>query len=243
MKLDLLHVTKQFGCQKIVNDVNLSIPSCEAISLIGPSGSGKSTLLRLVAGLEYPTSGKILLDDKEIIFEERALRQYRKKIGILFQALNLFPHLTAMQNISYPLEYVHGLSKEEAEKQSMDLLARFKMEKHAFKKPASLSGGQSQRVALIRAIAFQPKILLLDEPTSALDPLMTVEVLDLITELKQAGVALIIVTHHLHFAEKISNWTIFLQEGKVIEAAPTVSFFKDPQTKEVKNYLSQLLKY
>lgn len=242
MKLEVKGLDKSFGTHKILSHINLKIPN-QAIALIGPSGSGKSTLLKILAGLECPDKGSVIMDNEEMVFEEKALRQHRLKVGIVFQSWNLFPHLTALNNISLPLHCVHGYSKQEAEALSFDLLKRFDMASSSNKKPSQLSGGQNQRVAIIRAIAKRPKILLFDEPTSALDPLMTSEVLDLITELKQEGSVFVIATHHLSFAQKISDWTVFLSGGKVIESNQTSLLFKNPQNAEVKFYFDQVLKY
>lgn len=243
MKLEIFALTKKFNGHAALKNIFLNVPSAQALALLGPSGSGKSTLLRVVAGLIYPTNGEIRIDDKALIFEENALREYRLKLGILFQAFNLFPHLTALENISLPLYRVHGYSEEEADAIGMDLLKRFDMQKHANKKPWQLSGGQCQRVAIIRAIAIQPHYLFFDEPTSALDPLMTAEVLDLIAELKKEGRNLIIATHHLTFAKKICDWTVFLDDGRIVESKSTPEFFQNPESSEVKSYLSQVLKY
>lgn len=243
MKLDVLALTKNFNGQSALKNINLAIPSAKAIALIGPSGSGKSTLLRMIAGLVYPTHGEIYINDEPMIFNEKALRQYRLKLGILFQAYNLFPHLTALENISLPLYRVHGYSEEQANSLGINLLERFGMQNHAKKKPWQLSGGQCQRVAIIRAIAIQPQFLIFDEPTSALDPLMTAEVLDLIAELKNEGRNLVIATHHLTFAKKVCDWIVFLDEGKLIESKKSTEFFHNPESEEAKSYLSKVLKY
>ncbi|CCB87661.1 glutamate transport ATP-binding protein GluA [Parachlamydia acanthamoebae UV-7] len=243
MKLEITQLEKAYNKQKVLKNINLSIPEAQSLALLGPSGSGKSTLLRILAGLESPTCGRVNFDGVPLIFEEKQLRQHRLKLGILFQSWNLFPHLTALENISLPLYRVHGYSKEDADSQAMTLLNRFELAKHAHKKPAELSGGQCQRVAIIRAIAIQPSMLLFDEPTSALDPLMTSEVLDLIVELKKEGKQFIIVTHHISFARKICDWILFLSEGKVLDSKPTSQFFDHPASPEIQYYLEQVLKY
>ncbi|KAF3361994.1 Glutamate transport ATP-binding protein GluA [Chlamydiales bacterium STE3] len=243
MKLEFEGLSKVFEKHSILNNLTLMIPDAQAIGIIGPSGSGKSTLLRVLAGLEFPTCGKIYLDDKEILYQEKFLRGHRRQLGIVFQSFNLFPHLTALENICLPLIKVHRIPKEEAEEKALGLLKRFGMTKHALKRPSALSGGQSQRVAIIRAIATNPTILLLDEPTSALDPFMTVEVLDLILELKQEMKQLIIVTHHLQFVKRATDYIVFIDEGKIEEATVTSTFFNHPKSDIAKNYLNEILKY
>ncbi|MFA6916545.1 MAG: amino acid ABC transporter ATP-binding protein [Parachlamydiales bacterium] len=243
MKLEISKLTKTFGPQKAISSMDLVLPDCQSLLFIGPSGSGKSTLLRLLAGLEYPNSGTMTINDQPIVYEEEALRKYRSSLGIVFQSWNLFPHLTALENIVLPLHRVHGLSKEEAIARSLELLRRFGLEKHAHKKPYALSGGQVQRIALIRAVSIQPKMLMLDEPTSALDPLMTAEVLDLIMELKKDEKDFVLVTHHLQFARKVADWVLFIAEGQIIEHGTPDSLFNHPKSPLVKEYMEKVLAY
>lgn len=243
MKLEIHQLVKKFGSHEAISGITLSLSEFQTLVLIGPSGSGKSTLLRLMAGLEYPDCGSIAFDNKKIEFEEKALRHYRSGLGIVFQSWNLFPHLTALENIVLPLHHVHGLRHEDAEEQSLALLKRFDMEQHAQKKPFALSGGQAQRVALIRAVAGQPQMLMLDEPTSALDPLMTAEVLELILELKREQRNLILVTHHLHFARKIADQILFISEGKAIEQGSVYQVFDNPHSPLVKQYMAKVLAF
>lgn len=243
MNLEVTNLSKNFGSHRILKDMSFSIPATHSIGIIGTSGSGKSTLLRILAGLESPTSGEIIFDGEKLIFEEKYLRKHRLHMGIVFQSFNLFPHLTALENICLPLTKVHGVSEDEATSIAISLLKRFHMEKHAHKRPGALSGGQSQRVAIIRGIAAKPKVLFLDEPTSALDPYMTVEVLDQILELKEEMGKIILITHHLQFAQKSTDWIIFLDEGKVTETTPTAAFFHHPSSEEALRYLNTVLKY
>lgn len=243
MKLEIHNLTKKFGSHRAISSLNLSLSDFQTLVLIGPSGSGKSTLLRLLAGLEYPDEGSIAFDGKKLVFEEKALREHRRGLGIVFQSWNLFPHLTALENIVLPLTHVHGFSLAEAESQSLALLKRFELESHAHKKPFGLSGGQAQRVALIRAVAGQPSLLMLDEPTSALDPLMTAEVLELILELKKEERHLILVTHHLHFARKIADQILFIAEGKILEKGNVTQVFDHPQSLLAKHYMSKILAF
>lgn len=243
MKLEIEQLKKNYGSQPAIAIDHLLIPNCHTLVFLGPSGSGKSTLLRLIAGLAYPDSGTITIDDKAILYEEKELLNYRRTLGVVFQSWNLFPHLTALENIVLPLHYVHGLSKEEAIGRSTELLKRFDLDKHANKKPYALSGGQAQRVALIRAIAVHPKLLILDEPTSALDPLMTSEVLDLIQELQQEKRDIILVTHHLHFAQRTADHVLFISEGKVLENGTPEEVFDHPKSLQAKQYMTKVLAY
>jgi polar amino acid transport system ATP-binding protein len=223
MKLEIKQLVKKFGTQRAIAIDDLNIES-STLAILGPSGSGKSTLLRMIAGLTYPDSGTISINDQPIIFAEKELRQYRKSLGIVFQSYNLFPHLTALENIVLPLVEVQNMPKDEADFISMELLKRFGLDKHAHKKPYTLSGGQVQRVALIRAIATHPKLLILDEPTSALDPLMTAEVLELIIELK-------------------NDQVLFIAEGRLLEKGSTEKVFEHPNSQQAKEYMSKVLAY
>jgi len=243
MNLEIEKLKKYFGKQQSIGIGHLHVRGTKTLVLIGPSGGGKSTLLKLIAGLYKPDSGSISVDGKAICYEEKELLAYRRKIGVVFQSWNLFPHLTAMENIILPLQHVHGQSFEEAKTTSLKLLKQFELEKHAHKKPYALSGGQIQRVALIRAIAIQPTLLLLDEPTSALDPLMTSEVLDLILELKNEGRDLILVTHQLQFAKRIADRILFIADGHVLEHGTSSQVFENPTSPEAKNYMLKVLTY
>lgn len=242
MKLEINQLIKTFGSHRAIAIDKLSITT-PTLVILGPSGGGKSTLLRMIAGLSYPDSGTIAINGQELIFKEKYLRQYRKLIGVVFQSYNLFPHLTALENIVLPLEYVQNMTREEATSISMDLLKRFALDKHADKKPHALSGGQVQRVALIRAIAIQPKLLILDEPTSALDPLMTAEVLELIMEFKDEKRDIIMVSHHLQFAKRIADQVLFVSEGKLLEKGSPNEVFEHPVSQQAKDYMSKVMAY
>lgn len=243
MKLETHRLRKTFGKHEVIESLDLSIPECRTLALIGPSGSGKSTFLRLLAGLEVPTSGKVMIDGKEIVYREPELIEHRKSLGIVFQSWNLFPHLSALENIVLPLKVVHGYSLEEARSRAFSLLQRFDLKIHADKKPYELSGGQVQRAALIRAVAGQPKMLMLDEPTSALDPLMNAEVLTLIAELKKELSGLVLITHQLNFAKKMADQVIFLDRGKAIEYGPKNQVFEQPEHPLVREYMRRVLAY
>lgn len=242
MKLEINQLSKAFGAQRVLCDVGIAIEG-HAIVLIGPSGGGKSTLLRVIAGLEYPDSGDVRLDGESLRFDEQSLRIHRRRVGVVFQSANLFPHLSALANITLPLTRVFGQSNEEARETAMQLLRRFELGDHAGKRPAQLSGGQRQRVAIVRAVAIRPKFLLFDEPTSALDPEMTSEVLDMISELRAEGRDLLLVTHHLAFARKVADQIAFLASGQILDHAPNAEFFTSPRAPAVQQFLDRVLKY
>jgi polar amino acid transport system ATP-binding protein len=243
MRLELAHIQKTYGDHVALNDLSLILPQMRTVAVIGPSGSGKSTLLRVIAGLEVPDGGSLSLDGRTVQFDEKYLLPYRRGIGVVFQSINLFPHLSALQNITLPLEKVHGYAPGEAVTYAMRLLSRFQLEGHSQKMPAELSGGQKQRVAIARAVAIKPRLLLLDEPTSALDPEMTVEVLDLISELRQEGRPLLIVTHEIGFARKAADQVVFLHAGRVLEYGEASDLFETPSTPELRGFLGKVLRY
>ena len=243
MKLSLQHVVKRFGAHTVIDDVNLELDGVHCLALIGPSGGGKSTLLRIVAGLEYPTSGTVVLNDRPIEYHDEALLRHRRSIGTVFQAFNLFPHMTALKNITLPLEKVHGRTPEEARELAEGTLRRFQLLDHAYKRPAELSGGQRQRVAIARAIAIKPQVVLFDEPTSALDPEMTAEVLELIEELKQEGRDLVLVTHEMGFARRLADRVALLANGRIEEIGPPEQLFAAPHSAITKGFLSRVLRY
>ena len=183
------------------------------------------------------------MNDEEIHFRERQLREYRKHVGMVFQAYNLFPHLTALANIMLPLEKVHKKKRADAESTGRGLLEHFGLAEHAGKKPAELSGGQKQRVALSRAMAIRPRILLLDEPTSALDPEYTSEVLEMIEILRREGQDQILVTHEMGFARHVSDWVLLLSEGKIVEQGVPEEIFEHPKSLEAQKFFEKILKY
>jgi polar amino acid transport system ATP-binding protein len=243
MRLDLYGLEKWFGRQAALQGITGSITDFKALAIIGPSGGGKTTLLRLIAGLEIPDRGGLAVDGEELLFSREALRRHRQGIGMVFQAFNLFPHLTALENITLPLEKVHGYDPAEAREHAMGLLHRFQLTPHAAKKPAELSGGQQQRVAIVRAIAIKPRFMLFDEPTSALDPEMTAEVLEIIEELRHEGRDLIMATHHIGFARQVADYCLFVSDGAIAEAGPVSELFNRPRTAALRNFLAKVLKY
>ena len=243
MKLSLREVVKRFGTHTVLDKISLELEGVHCLALIGPSGGGKSTLLRIVAGLEFPSEGSVELNGRPIEYHDEALLRHRRSIGTVFQAFNLFPHLTALRNITLPLEKVHGREPAEARARAEETLRRFRLLDHAHKKPAELSGGQRQRVAIARAIAIKPQVVLLDEPTSALDPEMTAEVLELIEELKQEGRDLLLVTHEMGFARRLADRVALLAEGRIAEIGPPEQVFAASQSDVTREFLRRVLRY
>ncbi len=243
MRLSISNLAKAFGPHQALNGLSLQLERVRSLVLIGPSGGGKTTLLRVLAGLEIPDSGRVELDGEPLRFEERALEGYRRSVGVVFQSFNLFPHLTALENITLPLEKVHRFPAAKATDTAMGLLRRFQLDAHAHKRPAALSGGQRQRVAIARAVAIKPRLLLFDEPTSALDPEMTGEVLDMIQQLLQEGRDLILVTHEMGFARRVAERVAFVAEGRILETGTAGALFAAPATEQCRRFLSTVLKY
>src|SRR4051812_14887601 len=243
MRLQIQHLSKRFGDHVALGGLSLGLEKVHTLVLVGPSGGGKSTLLRIIAGLEFPDSGEVEINGERMVFEDRKLLDYRRTVGTVFQAFNLFPHLTALRNITLPLEEVHHYSAADADQTARQLLIRFRLEKHATKFPAELSGGQRQRVAIARAVSIKPRLLLFDEPTSALDPEMTSDVLDMIKELRDEGRDFILVTHEMGFARQIADHVALLAEGQIVEAGPVEQIFENPTRSESKQFLAKVLKY
>ena len=238
--LDIFQVRKSFGNELVLNDISLSLDEHKVTALIGASGSGKSTLLRCINLLEEIDDGQILLSGQDITAVGTNADQVRKRIGSVFQAFNLFPHLTVLQNITLAPILVHGMSKAQANNQAHLLLHRFGLTEKAEQYPERLSGGQQQRVAIIRAIATNPHLLLLDEVTSALDPVLIAEVLSLINELKIDGMTMLIATHEMGFARKVADEVIFLEHGCIHEAGSPTEMLENPKTPELQNFLNAL---
>lgn len=243
MQISLQNLSKHFNSSVALDAVSLSLEKVHTLVLIGPSGGGKSTLLRIIAGLEYPDTGDLAINGEPVVFKEPNLLQHRRTIGTVFQAFNLFPHLTALQNITLPLEKVHSHSPQQAEQIARDLLTRFRLAQHADKRPAEMSGGQRQRVAIARAVSIKPRLLLFDEPTSALDPEMTADILDLIKELREEGRDFVLVTHEMGFARQIGEHVAILADGRIIESGPVQQVFENPTQAATRQFLAKVLKY
>jgi len=243
MNITIDSVHHRYGDAHALKDLSFETVDRRCLALIGPSGGGKSTTLRLLAGLETPSSGSISVNGVILPKEENRLREYRLGIGVVFQAYNLFPHLTALENISFPMQVVRGYEKEKADERANELLARFKLSDHGQKRPSDLSGGQNQRVAIARSLGPNPSLLLFDEPTSALDPEMTAEVLDIIDELIQEEKDVIIVTHEMGFARKMADHIAFIADGRLDSEGQPEPFFERPPSETSAKFLSRVLKY
>ena len=236
-------VGKWFGAHHVLKDVSLDVSPGEVVVVCGPSGSGKSTLIRCVNRLEPIQQGEIFVYGNSITSNGASLTKLRAEVGMVFQSFNLFPHMTVLENITLAPMKVKGLPRAEAAKIARDLLARVRIPDKADRHPANLSGGQQQRVAIARALAMQPRIMLFDEPTSALDPEMINEVLDVMTDLAKDGMTMMVVTHEMGFARRVAHRVIFMDEGRVVEAATPKEFFSAPRTDRAKDFLSKILSH
>jgi len=236
-------VSKWFGEHQVLKDVNLDVTPGEVVVVCGPSGSGKSTLIRCVNRLEPIQQGEILVYGDSVTGNGVNLTKLRAQVGMVFQSFNLFPHMTVLDNITLAPMKVKRLSRGEAEKIARDLLGRVRIPDKADRHPANLSGGQQQRVAIARALAMQPRIMLFDEPTSALDPEMINEVLDVITDLAKTGMTMMVVTHEMGFARRVAHRVIFMDAGRVVEAATPQEFFSAPRSDRAKDFLSKILSH
>jgi polar amino acid transport system ATP-binding protein len=236
-------VNKWFGPLHVLKDVTLDVATAEVVVVCGPSGSGKSTLIRCVNRLEPIQQGEIVVYGELISDRGVNLSKLRAEVGMVFQSFNLFPHMTALENIMLAPMKAKGLSRAEAEKIARDLLARVRIPDKADKHPANLSGGQQQRIAIARALAMQPRIMLFDEPTSALDPEMINEVLDVMTDLAKDGMTMMVVTHEMGFARRVAHRVIFMDEGQIVEAATPQDFFSAPKSDRAKDFLSKILSH
>lgn len=246
MKLEINNLIKEYGEIKALSNVSIELDNVSVLTLIGPSGGGKSTMLRVMGGLEIPDEGRVLINDEMVNYKiQEELMKHRQSNGFLFQSFNLFPHKTALENITLPLNVVHGIDPPEAIERAIKCLKRFGLESHAQKMPYQLSGGQQQRVAIARAIASKPNLLFLDEPTSALDPEMTAEVLDLIAELKSGGQDIVLTTHEMGFAKEVSDVVAFIENGSVVELdKPEIIFNKSEVTNpRLEKFLGRVTKY
>ena len=236
------HVVKEFdGGIKALDDCSLSIRQGEVVSIIGPSGSGKSTMLRCLNLLEVPTSGKVIVDGVDITADKVDLDMHRRKMGMVFQHFNLFPHMTVKKNITLAPVRLKLKSQKEADAEAIKLLERIGLADKANAYPAMLSGGQKQRIAIVRALAMNPEVMLFDEPTSALDPEMVGEVLDVMKELARAGMTMVVVTHEMGFAREVADRVIFMDSGKIVEVNEPNALFDHPQHERTKLFLSKVL--
>ncbi|MDH5607017.1 MAG: amino acid ABC transporter ATP-binding protein [Anaerolineae bacterium] len=234
---------KHFGKVKALNGVNLTVKQGNVVVVIGPSGSGKSTMLRCINWLEEPTSGEVYVDGKLLTHDQAKLNIARAEIGMVFQLFNLYPHLTALENITLAQKVVRKRGKEEAETIAMEKLKRVGIAEKAHVFPNQLSGGQQQRVAIARALAMNPKIMLFDEPTSALDPEMIKEVLDVMLDLAKEGMTMVVVTHEMGFARAAADEVLFMDFGEIVEHTTPHDLFNNPKHERTKLFLSQILQH
>ena len=236
------HVSKVFdGGVRALDDCSLTVRKGEVVAIIGPSGSGKSTMLRCLNLLEQPTSGKVFVDGVDITGEKVDLDLHRRKMGMVFQHFNLFPHMTVKKNITLAPVRLKLKTQAEADKTAMRLLERIGLADKADTYPAMLSGGQKQRIAIVRALAMEPEVMLFDEPTSALDPEMVGEVLDVMKELAREGMTMAVVTHEMGFAREVGDRVIFMDSGKIVEVNTPNELFDHPQNERTKLFLSKVL--
>jgi ABC-type polar amino acid transport system ATPase subunit len=236
-------VDKHFGTLHVLRDVNLTVAPGEVIVVCGPSGSGKSTLIRCVNRLEPIQRGEILVHGESITGSRVDLSRLRAEVGMVFQSFNLFPHMTALQNITLAPVKVKRVAAAEAERTARALLERVRIPDKAGNYPANLSGGQQQRVAIARALAMQPRIMLFDEPTSALDPEMINEVLEVMTDLAREGMTMMVVTHEMGFARRVASRVVFMDQGQIVEVEPPETFFAAPRSERARDFLSKILSH
>jgi polar amino acid transport system ATP-binding protein len=237
------NVNKWFGELHVLNKIDLEVAEGEVVVVCGPSGSGKSTLIRCINRLEPIQEGELIVDNMNVHDKNTNMTKIRAEIGFVFQSFNLYPHMTALGNVTLAPMKVRKMSKEEAEKVGRETLTRVGLGDRINNYPAQLSGGQQQRVAIARGLCMRPKIMLFDEPTSALDPEMIGEVLDVMKRLAKEGMTMMVVTHEMGFAREVANRVVFMDEGKIVEVAPPNDFFTNPQTKRGKYFLSSILKH
>jgi polar amino acid transport system ATP-binding protein len=241
--IEIRNLHKWFKHTHALDDVTLDVETGEVLVIIGPSGSGKSTLLRCINHLEKPTSGHLYVEGVDLEAPDTDINKVRTEIGMVFQQFNLFPHMTALQNITLAQQVVRRRSAEEAERVGRELLERVGIPEKADSYPGQLSGGQQQRVAIARALAMNPKIMLFDEPTSALDPEMIKEVLDVMLDLAQTGITMVVVTHEMGFARAAARRMVFMDEGKIIEETTPELLFTAPKHERTKLFLSKILEH
>ena len=235
-------VNKWYGNNfHVLRDIDLQVGAGERIVVCGPSGSGKSTLIRCINRLEEHQQGRLVVDGVEITDDLKAIDDVRKKVGMVFQQFNLFPHLTVLENLTLSPMWVGRMPKKEAEEKAMEQLRRVRSAEQALKYPLQLSGGQQQRVAIARALCLTPKIMLFDEPTSALDPEMIKEVLDVMIEMAEQGITMVCVTHEMGFAKAVADRVIFMDEGQIVEQNTPEAFFNNPQSERSRDFLSKIL--
>ena len=239
--IDVKNLHKSFGNHEVLKGVNEHIEKGEKVVVIGPSGSGKSTFLRCLNLLEEPTGGEIIFEGQNITAKDTDINLVRRRMGMVFQQFNLFPHLTVRENIKLAPVKLKVMTDEEADKRALELLARVGLPDKADSYPAQLSGGQQQRIALARALVMNPDVMLFDEPTSALDPEMVGEVLEIMKELADDGMTMVVVTHEMGFAREVATRVLFMDGGNIVEQNEPKEFFANPQHPRLKDFLSKVL--
>lgn len=239
--IDLNGVNKWYGDHHVLKDISLHVDPGEVVVLIGASGSGKSTLLRCINYLEPIQKGQIIVDGIEVNAGTKNLNQLRTEVGMVFQSFNLFPHMTALENVMVGPVHVRKVKKKTAEQKALELLAKVGLADKAAAYPGSLSGGQQQRVAIARSLAMEPKVMLFDEPTSALDPEMIKEVLDVMTDLARDGMTMVVVTHEIGFARKVADRIVYIDDGRIVEIGTPEEILDNPQEPRTQQFLSKIL--
>src|SRR5215831_10625562 len=241
--IEMRNVQKWYGEFHVLKDVSLSVERGERVVVCGPSGSGKSTMIRCINRLEEHQQGQIFVDGIELTDDIRHIEAIRREVGMVFQQFNLFPHLTVLDNLTLAPIWVRRMPKREAEELAMHYLERVHIAEQARKYPGQLSGGQQQRVAIARSLCMKPQVMLFDEPTSALDPEMIKEVLDVMVALAEEGMTMIVVTHEMGFARQVARRVVFMDQGEIVEDAPTADFFGKPRSRRAQTFLSKILQH
>ena len=239
--IEVKNLQKSFGDQVVLRNIDVTINKGDVVCVIGPSGSGKSTFLRCLNLLEQPTGGHIIFEGNDLTDAKIDLNLHRQKMGMVFQQFNLFPHMNIMKNLTAAPMYLKKMTREQAEKQALELLARVGLADRADAYPSQLSGGQKQRVAIVRALCMEPDVMLFDEPTSALDPEMVGEVLDVMKELAKGGMTMVVVTHEMGFAREVANRVLFLDGGVIAEEGTPDDVFNHPQSERLQSFLAKVL--
>jgi len=239
--IEVRELKKSFGEVDVLKGINTVINKGDVVFVIGPSGSGKSTFLRCLNLLEEPTGGQILFEGEDITDPKNDINLHRRKMGMVFQQFNLFPHMTIMKNLTIAPMKLLGKSKEEAEKEAYKLLERVGLANRANAYPSQLSGGQKQRIAIVRALCMSPDVMLFDEPTSALDPEMVGEVLNVMRDLAKDGMTMVVVTHEMAFAKEVATRVMFMDGGNILEENEPEEFFSNPKNERLKSFLSKVL--
>lgn len=235
------NLSKKFAHTKALDNINAEIRNGEVVAVVGPSGSGKSTFLRCLNRLEEPTNGHIYFEGSDITDPKNDINKLRRRMGMVFQQFNLFPHMSIMQNLTLAPMKLQGKTKQEAEAMAMELLKRVGLDDRADSYPGQLSGGQKQRIAIVRALCMQPDVMLFDEPTSALDPEMVGEVLEVMRDLAKENMTMVVVTHEMGFAREVATRVIFMEKGKIVEENEPQQFFENPQSKRLQEFLDKVL--